>query len=696
MDQRAPAKYKDRVPHVVEVDGKPMWYVDGAELGFAGGGGVIDREGGKGRALEALYEWTIDRIHVGAYDPKARIEVMDDSGIWAQVCFPNSIGLGGQGISDVVKDPELRLLCVQIYNDAMAEVQADSGSASCPCRCCRRGTWMPASPRRSGWPALDLRGVNITSDPKDVGAPDLANRAWDPLWEVCADLQLPVHFHIGASLTTMTYFGTYPWESQDEDTKLAIGGTLLFIGNARVVTNIILSGMLDRHPELKMVSVESGVGWIPFILEALDYEMSENAPKQLAHMSMLPSEYFRRNLYATFWFEKNNVPALIASVGEDNVLFETDFPAPDLPLPQAARHRGREDVDADAGGAAQDPGRERRQALPAVGPTTGSSVAPQRCGVRLVSAKSPCASSVECPTGDAVDTTVCQVPRSGRPVDTENHVFAELLPLCPPEKVTCSRTWTAGSARPSTSTVPVPITVEVPRMVTGPMARWSLVPVHATTARVPGHDVRRDGHDRGVAAEGRRVVDVEGDEVPVVVAGPRRALERTRAHAVVPALPVAVRVVEPEVEAPAGLARHRAWDPGPFGLGLGGDRDRLGSRAPVRVDAGGGARTCRVGPGLVPIALDRHARGQCVRPAVEPAVHECPGAGQDEQGDSPQHPAEPVPTPAGRLLLVVGSGRGGRRGGFGGFERSVGGRGHGKPLSPLSRLVERTGRAVGP
>jgi len=167
-----------------------------------------------------------------------------------------------------------------------------------------------------------------------VGGPDLAHRDWDPLWEVCADLRLPVHFHIGASLTAMTYFGTYPWESQDEDTKLAIGGTLLFIGNARVVTNIILSGMLDRHPELKMVSVESGVGWIPFILEALDYEMSENAPKQLTHMSMLPSEYFRRNLYATFWFEKNNVPALIASGGEDSVLFETDFPHPTCLYPK--------------------------------------------------------------------------------------------------------------------------------------------------------------------------------------------------------------------------------------------------------------------------------------------------------------------------------------------------------------------------
>ena len=326
--KRAPAAYRDRVPRVEEVDGQPTWVVDGGVLGHAGGGGVIARDGSKGRALEALYEWTIDQIHVAAYDPAARIEIMDESGIWAQVMFPNAIGLGGQGLSSVVEDERLRLLCVQIYNDAMAEIQAGSKDRLLP---------MPVLPawdvdacvREAGRVAdLGLRGVNLTSDPQDLGAPDLANRAWDPLWEACSALHLPVHFHIGASLTTMTYFGTYPWDSQPEDTKLAIGGALLFIGNARVVANIILSGMLDRHPDLKMVSVESGVGWIPFILGALDYEMSENAPRDLEKLGMMPSEYFRRQLYATFWFEKGDVPALISSVGEDNVLFETDFPHP--------------------------------------------------------------------------------------------------------------------------------------------------------------------------------------------------------------------------------------------------------------------------------------------------------------------------------------------------------------------------------
>jgi predicted TIM-barrel fold metal-dependent hydrolase len=335
--KRAPAGYEDRVPRVEEMDGRPTWVVDGATLGFAGGGGVIDRQGKKFPFQESMVVWGIDRIHQAAFDPKARIEVLDDSGIWAQVLFPNSIGLGGQGLSQAVKDPVLRRLCIEIYNDAMAELQAESGNRLLP---------MPVLP---AWDvdesvreaervaALGARGVNLTSDPQDMGAPDLANRAWDPLWDVCDDLKLPVHFHIGASLTAMNFYGNYFWPSQDEYIKPAIGGTLLFIGNARVVVNVILCGMLDRHPGLKLVSVESGIGWVPFILEAMDYEVFENAPEQAGELSRMPSDYFKDHWYATFWFERNrggNLQALVDSVGEDNILFETDFPHPTCLYPK--------------------------------------------------------------------------------------------------------------------------------------------------------------------------------------------------------------------------------------------------------------------------------------------------------------------------------------------------------------------------
>jgi predicted TIM-barrel fold metal-dependent hydrolase len=77
------------------------------------------------------------------------------------------------------------------------------------------------------------------------------------------------------------------------------------------------------------VSVESGAGWVPFILEALDYEMAENAPKlRNETLSMSPSEYFKRQIYATMWFERTDLPSLVKAVGEDNILFETDFPHP--------------------------------------------------------------------------------------------------------------------------------------------------------------------------------------------------------------------------------------------------------------------------------------------------------------------------------------------------------------------------------
>ncbi|HEY3834872.1 MAG TPA: amidohydrolase family protein [Acidimicrobiia bacterium] len=330
---RAPASLRERVPQVARLDGMACWCVDGEILGRAGAGGVVDNHGNKGRSYEGLYEWEIDKAHVASYDPVARVALMDELGVHAQVVFPGVVGLGGQGLADVVKDTALRQVCTEIFNDASAEIQAGSGNRLLPMALLP--AWdIPASVREvERAAALGLRGVNLTSDPQDLGAPDLADPAWDPVWEACSSLHMPVHFHIGASLTTMNYFGTYPWPSHDDDTKLAIGGTLLFIGNARVVVNIICSGMLDRYPDLKIVSVESGAGWIPFILEALEYEMDENARDLRTRLSLTPKEFFRRNIYATMWFERTDLTSLVHQVGEENILFETDFPHPTCLFP---------------------------------------------------------------------------------------------------------------------------------------------------------------------------------------------------------------------------------------------------------------------------------------------------------------------------------------------------------------------------
>jgi len=90
--------------------------------------------------------------------------------------------------------------------------------------------------------------------------------------------------------------------------------------------NLIYSGIIDRFPTIKFVSVESGIGWIPFMLEVLDHQYHETVVK--ARLQRKPSEYFKTNFFGCFWFERKNISDMIRSVGIDNVMFETDFPHP--------------------------------------------------------------------------------------------------------------------------------------------------------------------------------------------------------------------------------------------------------------------------------------------------------------------------------------------------------------------------------
>ena len=326
---RAPAKYVDRVPHVELVDGERTWVFDGKAVGRFSAGGVIARDGTKESSYHALFEWTIDEVHDGAYDPKVRLEVLDECGIDAQVIFPSTIGLGGQGLG-AGDDPVITRLAVEIYNDAMAEIQAESGNRLLP---------MPLMP---AWnidecvreaqrvAALGARGVNMTSDPR---RPRRAGPREPRLGSVLGGLQR------SAAAGALPHRG----ERHGDDVLRQVPvGVAPDEYPARHRRHVAVHrqrpgghqpdpvGRLRPPPGLKTVSVESGVGWIPFILETLDYEMAENAPQELAQMSKMPSEYFKSNIYATFWFEnnRNKLPALIESVGEDSILFETDFPHP--------------------------------------------------------------------------------------------------------------------------------------------------------------------------------------------------------------------------------------------------------------------------------------------------------------------------------------------------------------------------------
>ena len=107
---------------------------------------------------------------------------------------------------------------------------------------------------------------------------------------------------------------------------LAKQAVMLFMDNVHCISDVIIGGVCHRFPRLNFVSVESGVGWIPFALEALDWQWQNNAVhKEHPEYKLLPSEYFRRQIYGCFWFEETGARTAVEHYA-DCLLYETDFP----------------------------------------------------------------------------------------------------------------------------------------------------------------------------------------------------------------------------------------------------------------------------------------------------------------------------------------------------------------------------------
>jgi predicted TIM-barrel fold metal-dependent hydrolase len=321
---RAPKHLKNRVPRFVQTDGAPHWVIDhDTFLAPLNGYSAVMRDGSKTFGYD-FNKKSVAEVHEGASNLKARLEYMDEQGIYAQVAYPNLLGFGGQKAQQI--DEDLRVACIQIFNDAMAEWQAESGGRLYPMALLPWWNVEASVAEARRCAAMGLRGININSDPHLYNdLPPLGDEHWDPLWRTAVKLDLPVNFHIGASDASFSWFNSGSWPTPDDNKKLALGGVMLMASNFRVMANLLGSGMLDRFPALKMVSVESGAGWIPYLLEALKYSLHQSG---VAELATPVKEVFRRQLYACTFFEREGFAETVRKVGVDNVMWETDFPHP--------------------------------------------------------------------------------------------------------------------------------------------------------------------------------------------------------------------------------------------------------------------------------------------------------------------------------------------------------------------------------
>lgn len=326
---RLPSKWHDLVPRVEyhEPSGSERWRIGDR---WCAGVGTFSRAGHA--EFPPSYPLTWDEVGLENYDLGARVGWMDRNGITAQVLYPNLVAFEGHAIM-ALDDRKLALAIVQAQNDYLADFAAGAPGrfilvANLPFwsledsinemrRCAGLGF--------TGiiWAAtLDRHGLPATTDPY-----------WDPLYAEAQDLDMSVSFHVGVGLTEGELGTGEPVSVEDYDVpEAAYVTTLGFMGNSRTISKLILHGLCHRFPRLNFVSVESGFGYVPFLIETLDWQWKNHGGHRYADR-LLPSEYFRRQIYSTYWFEQTTLPLL--EVLPDNTMFETDMPHPTSLTPGA-------------------------------------------------------------------------------------------------------------------------------------------------------------------------------------------------------------------------------------------------------------------------------------------------------------------------------------------------------------------------
>ena len=327
---RAPAKYKDKVPHVRRVNGVDRWFVGDRDWGSMGGN-VIRAD--KNKLLGRLAFPTFEEGHKGAHDTMARLEAMDEMGVYAQILYQNS-GVTQAGSLMALHDNDLAISIIKIYNDASVERQKESGQ-----RLFTLGhlpIWDKAAMEAEAKRCLDmdLKGFVLPDTPERLGIPSFMDDYWTPLLEMCADRGAPINFHLNAAVNP----NDLVWKGFSFEQTLSVVATMFSICNAATLGNWMVSGRLDQFPKLKLGLIESGMGWVPFAIEALEHQFDEMLPSKSKMLHRRPWEYFRDQFWVTYWFETVGPKLLLETIGVNKVLFETDFPHPTSLYPGVQEH----------------------------------------------------------------------------------------------------------------------------------------------------------------------------------------------------------------------------------------------------------------------------------------------------------------------------------------------------------------------
>jgi len=319
---RVAAKYRERAPHRIyhEKLGDLMAMEGLAKpiaLSIASAAGEDPKDLLTKRGEEARFE-VLPR---GGWDTAARLAAQQRDGIGAEILYPTV----GMEVCNL-KDPELKKVCMDAYNDWLAEFAASAadrlfGLGQTPMRDIDESI---ADLERMK--AMGMVGVNLPGRPAIEGH-DYDSEIYDPFWQACVDLGLPPSFHI---LTSGDGVAVSNVRGHKLNSFMGI-----IRANQDIVGMLILGGVFDRNPKLKVVCVEADAGWAPHYMHRMDHGYDYHRYWMRAMpLERKPSEYFLEHICLTF---QNDRPALLNKdhLNLGNLLWANDYPHPDSTWPKS-------------------------------------------------------------------------------------------------------------------------------------------------------------------------------------------------------------------------------------------------------------------------------------------------------------------------------------------------------------------------
>ncbi|MGZ8478805.1 MAG: amidohydrolase family protein [Candidatus Binatia bacterium] len=320
LDRMSKNQFGERIPQIKEIENKgrrvERWFVNGQPLRSRG---VCNCPAVMGDPQRNLYPQRWQEVPAKAYLPTDRLQALDADGIDAEVLFPNDPSSFHQ-----YNDAEFEIACVQAYNDSLGELTRASkrfiSLAMIPLLCGM--DTIVAEVRRAE--SKGHRGIVMFALPSLMVAslPHIGEPYWYPLWDVCQELAMPIHFHASAGLARKL---TFPeWAGYTPYQQHAAFTVPTSSWPAQIVPNLVFSGIAHKFPKSKWVFAETGIGSVSCVQSACDHEWER---RQLWRhgLERRPSELIREQVYVNFWYEQAGIE-LRHAVGVDNIMWESDYP----------------------------------------------------------------------------------------------------------------------------------------------------------------------------------------------------------------------------------------------------------------------------------------------------------------------------------------------------------------------------------